>query len=182
MKKLSILLIISALIILTAFPVGASFTAEMPDYVSISGGAWFEVYDSAVGSCTVVFPIELKNNCFAFMLSDTGIAYDIVNVTNSTIYGFVFTANGKEYNCRATRFDTIQYQDESSSYSQWYGLSPDVTAISNTNIMFLTDNPLYYNDTVIDYDKYNLAMTSIIAIVLIINLFVSLLRKGRRVY
>ncbi len=182
MRKLSILLIVLALLILMAFPAAASFTAEMPDYVSISGGAWFEVYDSVLGRCTVVIPVEFKNNCLAFVLSDTGIPLGITNVTNTTIYGAVVTSSGEYYDVRASRFDTFYFQNVDSSYSQWEYFSMDVTAISNTNIMFLTDNPLYYNDTVIDYDKYNLAMTSIIAIVLIINLFVSLLRKGRRVY
>ncbi len=182
MKKLSVLLIVSALIVLTAFPVGASFTADLPDYVSISGGAWFEVYSSDLGSCTIVFPFEFKEYCLAFSVSGSGLPVDIINVTNSTIYGLVFTSNGTQYNCRANRFSTIQYQDESTTYNQWRDLNVDVVGMDNSNIQFITDDFLYYNDTVIDYNKVNLALSCVIAIVLIINLFVSLLRKGRRVY
>lgn len=182
MKKLSVLLIVSALIMLMAFPVGADFTAEMPRYTNITGGAWFEVLDSAIGACTVVVPIEFKDNCLAFVLSDNDIPFTIVNVSNSTINGTVITPDGQQYSCRATRFSWFQYQDTTSSYSQWLDLNPEVETMSNSNMFFLTDNPLFYNNTVLDYDKIQLAFSGVICIVLILNLFVSLLRKGRRAY
>lgn len=182
MKKLSILLIVSALIILMAFPAAASFTAEMPRYTNITGGAFFEVLDSAVGACTVIIPIEFKDNYLAFVLSGDDIPFVIVNVSNSTINGVVITPDGRQYTCRATRFSWFEYQDTSSPYNQWLDLNPEVTTMSNSNIFFLTENPLYYNNTVLDYNKIQLAFSCLIFMVLILDLFVNLLRKGRRAY
>lgn len=180
MKKITAFLIV--LIIITAstcFMSSAVFTSDIPDYVNLSGGAWFEVYDSSLGRCTVIFPIEFKNNIFGFKLSDSGIPSDIVNFSNSTVYGTVITSGGTEYACRASRFSTIEYQT-TSSYNQYVSLNPDVISLGNSNMLFLTDDENYINDTVPDYEKYILFILTFIGFCEFISVCSNLVRRGRR--
>lgn len=181
MKK--ILLTFSLIIIIlitTCFSSYAVFTAELPEYVNYSGGAWFEVFHSDFGRCTVIFPLEFKDNCFGFKLSAAGMPVDIYNFTNTTIYGLVVTSNGKEYSCRASRFSPIEVQSSTTGYQTYVNLNPDSVALSNSNMLFITDDENYYNDTVMNYDNYYLVALSIIAFCSFFGLCVNLFRRGRR--
>lgn len=155
------------------------FTSNLPKYVNYSGGAWFEVFDSAVGRCTVIFPIEFKDDCFGFELSSVGIPVNIINFTNSTLYGTVITSNGTQYACRASRFSGIEYQT-ASSYNQYVELIPDAESLSNSNMLFITDDTNYINDTVPDYGKYYLFIFAFIGLCEFLSLCTNLLRRGRR--
>lgn len=180
MKKITaFLLVCIVLIAATCFMSSAAFTSELPDYVNLSGGAWFEVYDSALGRCTVIFPVEFKDNIFGFKLSDSGLPSDIVNFSNSTVYGTVFTSDGSQYACRVSRFSTIEYQT-TSSYNQYVALSPDVVSLGNSNMLFLTDDTNYINDTVPDYQKYFLFIFTFIGFCEFISVCANLVRRGRR--
>lgn len=156
-----------------------TFTAEIPDYVDYSGGAWFETFNSALGRCTVIFPLEYKDDCFGFSLSSAGLPDNIINLTNSTLYGVIFTANGTEYSCRASRFNQIEYQTN-TSYSSYANLNPDASSLSNSNMLFVTDDVNYINDTVPDYNKYFLFIFAFIGFCEFLSLCTNLLRRGRR--
>lgn len=180
MKKILLtFFLITTILIMTCFSASAVFTAEIPDYVNYSGGAWFETFNSAVGRCTVIFPLEFKDNCFGFSLSSSGLPSDIVNFTNSTVYGLVITSDGTEYSCRVSRFSEIEYQTN-SSYSSYAYLYPDVTSLSNSNMLFITDDVNYINDTVPSYDKYYLVIFAFIGFCEFFSLCSNLLRRGRR--
>lgn len=179
-KVLLTFLLITVILISICFSASATFTSEMPDYVNYSGGAWFEIYDSVVGRCTVIFPLEFKDNIFGFSLSDTGLPSDIVNFSNSTIYGLVITSNGLEYSCRCSRFSTIEVQTSTSSYSNYVTLNPDVVSLANSNMLFITDDTNYINDTVPDYGKFEIVMLAFIALCSFFSLCTNLLRRGRR--
>lgn len=182
MKKIiTIIFTILFIFVIFCFPASAAgFTNDLPDYVNFSGGAWFEVYDSVVGRCTVVFPVEFKNNIFGFKLSSSGLPADIINFSNTTIYGYVFTSSGKEYNCRASRFSSIEVQTSTSSYSTYENLSPSALSLNNSNMQFITDDINYFNDSVADYDKFQNVLLTVIALSSFFSLCSNLLRKGRR--
>lgn len=181
MKKILLTtFLVITVIFLTCFTSSAVFTAEIPDYVNYSGGAWFEVYDSYLGRCTVIFPLEFKDNIFGFKLSDTDLPSDIVNFSNSTVYGLVITSNGTEYSCRCSRFSTIEVQTTSSSYNTYVDLSPNVLSLSNSNMLFITEDTNYINDTVPDYEKYYLAIFAFLAFCEFFGLCSNLLRRGRK--
>lgn len=156
-----------------------TFTDDLPKYVRYSGGAWFEVFDSALGRCTVIFPVEFKNNKFGFKLSSSGVPIDIINFTNSTINGLVITSDGTQYNCRAQRFSYIEYQT-SGNYNQYVTLSPSTESLSNSNMLFLTDDINYINDTIPDYEKYYLFIFAFIGFCEFLSLCSNLLRRGSR--
>lgn len=184
MKKITLTLVITLILIMSvcfsAFAADDNiFTADIPDYVNYSGGAWFEVLNSSLGRCTVIFPLEFKDNIFGFSLSDGGLPTDIVNFSNSTIYGLIITANGTEYSCRCSRFSSIEYQT-TTSYNTYTALNPQVVSLSNSNMLFITEDSNYINDTVPDYDKYFLAIFSLIAFCEFFTLCSNLLRRGRR--
>lgn len=158
----------------------AAFTCEIPDYVNYSGGAWFEALDSTVGRCTVIFPLEFKDNIFGFSLSSADLPVDIYNFSNTTIYGIVITSNGNQYSCRCSRFSPIEVQTSSTGYNNYEYLNPDVMSLSNSNMLFITDNYNYYNSTVLEIDKFQNVMLSLIAFCSFFSLCVNLFRRGRR--
>lgn len=183
MKKIITVLAVFILIFSFCVPASAAedklFTSDLPKYVNYSGGAWFEAFDSSLGRCTVVFPLEFKDNCFGFKLSASGIPVDIINVTNTTVYGTVITSNGTQYSCRASRFSGIEYQT-TSAYNQYVELSPDAESLSNSNMLFITEDTNYINDTVPDYDKYFLFIFAFIGLCEFLSLCANLFRRGRR--
>lgn len=185
MKKIVIFLLISVFMLsccvssASAADADDTFTDDLPKYVDYSGGAWFEIFDSSLGRCTVIFPIEFKNCSFGFELSGSGVPVNIINFTNSTIYGFVITSDGTKYNCRASRFSEIEYQT-TGSYNTYVALSPSTEALSNSNMLFITDDVNYINDTVPDYDKYFLFIFAFIGLCELLSLCSNLLRRGSR--
>lgn len=170
-------------VFLLTLPLSASakyYTNEIPSYAKISGGAFFEIYDTNLGQITVVFPVEFENGCFAFKLSSAGTPVNILNVTNSTVYGYIYTSSGSTYSCRASRQDIIEYYVQGSGYSSSYvDLNPNMSTLVNTNIQFLTNSRDWYNESILDSDKYINVILLFLLIVECISLFILALRKGR---
>lgn len=176
--------VFAALIFVCVFSLSASakyYTDDLPSYVSISGGAYFEVYDTNLGKqVTVVFPIEFKDDHFGFSLSGSSVASNIVNVTNSTVYGVVYTSDGEKYSCRASRQDVIEYSYEySTGRYEYRDLSPKMSTLTNSNMQFLTDNKDLYNQSFVDYEKVVAFLLLSLVLLQLVSLFVLALRKGR---
>ena len=182
MKK-RICSVFAALILVCVFSLSASakyYTDDLPSYVSISGGAYFEVYDTNLGQVTVVFPIEFKDEHFGFSLSGSSVASNIVNVTNSTAYGYVYASNGSVYSCRASRQDVIEYSYEySTGRYEYRDLSPQMSTLTNSNMQFLTDNKDLYNQSLVDYEKVVALLLLSLVLLQLVSLFILALRKGR---
>lgn len=129
MKK--ILVFLATLVVLnfafssTAF--AADYGYEYPDYVPVSGGAFFEV-KSSLGTVAVVFPIDYKDGYFGFVDSGSG---SVGNISRSTINGYVYTRNGQVYTLRAVYGEYLEYQTNNFS-RDWVTLN--ITEILNTNI------------------------------------------------
>lgn len=175
----------SSLLVLLFVPVffistqAAKYTDEYPTYIPYSGGAYFEIFDSRLGTCSAVFPIEFKDRAFGFIRNSNGSVTNIVNVTNSTINGNVITSSGQVYVCRASRFSGIEYRLSNTS-GTYTSLSPDMSSLSNTNISFVTDDIDYYNENSIDKDKYIMVILTLIALSEFLGLCTNLLRRGYR--
>ena len=156
------------------------YNNEIPLYTGVSGGAFFEVYDTALGQVTVVFPIEFKESRFAFSLSRTGVPVNIINVTNSTVYGNLYTSNGSSFSCRSSRQGVIEYQYEYlSGRYEYRPLRPNMSTLVNTNMQFLTDDVNYYNQSILNRDYYIFFILLLITVLQVISIFILALRKGR---
>ena len=182
MKKIFVFL--SVLLVFTMLVVPASavkYTDNWPNYVKISGGAYFEVFDTNLGQVTCVFPVEFKDGCFGFTLSDAGLPVNFVNVSNTTAYGYLYTSGGKKYSCRASRQDVIEYYLDDNTYSSKYvDLSPTIAGMTNTNINFLTSDEDYYNESFFDKDKLIVSLLVASVVIKLFVLLAQLFGKGKR--
>lgn len=153
----------------------ADYNTSIPSYVPYSGGAFFEVFDANLGTVTCIFPIDFQDNTFGFNSSGS----DIYNLTNSTLNGYVITANGTVYTARATRFNYVEYR-LSTTTSTYTALKPDVSSMQSTNINFITENAQLYNDSYFDKDNFIIVLLSILCICEASNVLISLFRRGYR--
>lgn len=181
MKKVFVLLSVLLVCAFAVVPVSAAqYTDEWPSYVKISGGAYFEVFDSNLGQVACVFPVEFKDNSFGFSLSDANLPTNFVNVSNTTVYGYLYTSSGKKYSCRASRQDVIEYNVNDSGYSNYVDLDPVIAGMTNTNMSFLTSDKEYFNESVLDGEKYlHFAVTALVVLELL-SVLIQLFGKGRR--
>lgn len=122
-----ILYIISMSLVVNAAEYGNSY----PNNTTLSGGAYIEA-QSSIGTVTFVFPINFKDDTFGF--SGNGISR-VTNLTNSTIYGYVYLSNGSSYRTRVNSFDSIEYNRNDSSWSDYEYIT--INQIINTNINFI---------------------------------------------
>lgn len=150
------------------------YDTQLPDYVPYSGGAFFEVFDENLGTVTCFFPLEFQNGYFGF--DSSGI--NVVNLSNSTINGYVFTSDGDTYTARVQRLSTVEYRD--SSYSSYYYLDPKADTLHSSNINFITDNSALYNDSYFNRDNFIIALLVILCICEASNVLISLFRRGYR--
>lgn len=181
MKKIIVLFSVLILCISFAVPVSAAqYTDEWPSYVKISGGAYFEVFDSNLGKVTCVFPVEFKDNSFCFSLSDANLPTNFVNVSNTTVYGYLYTSSGKKYSCRASRQDVIEYNMNDSGYSNYVDLNPVIAGMTNTNMTFLTSDKEYFNESVFDGEKYLHFVITVLVVLELLSVLIQLFGKGRR--
>ncbi len=181
MKKICVLFSVLILCISVVVPASAAqYTDEWPSYVKISGGAYFEVFDSNLGKVTCVFPVEFKNNSFGFSLSNANLPINFVNVSNTTVYGYLYTSSGKKYSCRASRQDVIEYNMNDSGYSNYVDLDPVIAGMTNTNMSFLTEDVDYYNENSLDSEKYMCFMVAALVVLQLLLVLILLFGKGRR--
>lgn len=147
MKKKILIFLSSLIIIFSAFPISA-FAADYPDEypknIPYSGGAYIYAYSSTFGNCSLVFPLEYKNGYFGFVGSGSA---DVGNLTNSTIYGTVYTSNSRSYQIRASSWGNIEYRAD-NNYN-WY--SVNLTEIKATNIDLID----YQCDRGTSFQKFN---------------------------
>lgn len=154
-----------------------TYDNNFPDYVPYAGGAYIEVNSSDFQKCAVVFPIDTQKNTFSFIGSSNT---DIVNITRSTINGFLYTSSGIRYDCRVSSLSSIEYRDNGYPYD-WNDLR--INKILNTNVVFedlkgldrQNDNPYFST-----YEKVCLTFGFIGVLLLLIRLIVLPFRKGVR--
>lgn len=152
-----------------------TYDNNFPDYVPYAGGAYIEVNSSNFQKCAVVFPIDTQKNTFSFIGSSNT---DIVNITRSTINGFLYTSSGTRYDCRVSSLSSIEYRDNGYPYD-WNDLR--INKIFNTNVVFedlkgldrQNDNPYFST-----YEKVCLTFGFIGVLLLLIRLIVLPFRKG----
>lgn len=179
MRKFFSVLLVSfiGLVVLVAPAYAMTYDNNFPTYVPYSGGAYIEVNSSDFQKCSVVFPIDTQKNTFSFIGSSNT---DIVNITRSTISGFLYTSSGTRYDCRVSSLSSIEYRDNGYPY-EWHELN--ITKILNTNIVFedlkglgrQNDNPYFST-----YERVCLTFGFICVLLLLIRLIVLPFRKGVR--
>lgn len=128
-KYLTLFVCLISIFVFSVSSFAVTYSNDYPTYLPISGGAYFEVQCS-LGKVSLVFPDSFKNGTFGF----SGSGSDIVNLTNSTVQGYLYTSSGASYSARLTRLSTLEYQPSSSS-STWSSIT--VSQIYNTNVTFI---------------------------------------------
>ena len=128
-KIYSVLLLIVLAACFTCSAYAVEYSTEYPAYLEQSSGSYIEV-ESNLGRCAMIFPLQYKENTFGFH----GSGNNVMNLTSSTLSGIVRLQNGTEYNIRAMRFNTFEYQ-QTTGYSSTY-IPFSVSEIYNTNVMF----------------------------------------------
>ena len=159
----------------TLTTLAADYETSIPSYVPYSGGAFFEVDDTALGKVTVIFPVDFLDNTFGF---DSG-GTNIYNLTNSTINGYVVASNGTVYTARANRFTYVEYR-ASASTNTYTALSPKMNTLKCTNINFITDDPELFNDSYFNRDNFVLTVLCFLAVCECANVLISILRRGHK--
>lgn len=152
-----------------------TYNNDFPDYVPYAGGAYIEVESSSFQKCTLVFPINSQKNSISFLGSSNS---DIVNITNSTINGYLYTSTGTQYTFRMASLSGVEYRTNSYPYD-WNDL--DITQILNTNVVFedLTDlNRQNDNPYFSTFEKVCLTFGFIAVLLLLLRLIVLPFRKG----
>lgn len=179
MKKIIYFITLFSLLAVLFIPCSAAtYSDEIPYYVNYSGGAFFEVYDENLGTVTCIFPVEFKTDTFAFNGHDVGSADNFVNVTNSTVNGYIITSNGTTYSVSAARYDMLRYRI-STGYDYTY-LKPRLSSMTRTNISFMTEDRSLYNESQINRNNLEVFLLLVLCFCEFFNLCCSLLRRGRR--
>lgn len=159
MKKIRIILLAALIIAVSVLPASAKFYKnEPPNYINVSGGAFFEVFDENLGTVTCVFPAEFKDDTFGFALSRNGVPTNIVNVSNTTVNGTLFTSDGAQYTARVSRFSPVEYRPVNGS-GNYITLKPVIEGMENTNINFMIDDPDYFNSSSFDFEAFFIAFS-----------------------
>lgn len=177
MHKLVRIIICSVfgLVVLVTPTYAMTYNNVFPDYVPYAGGAYIEVESSSFQKCTLVFPINSQKDSISFLGSSNS---DIVNITNSTISGYLYTKTGVQYTVRMGSLDTVEYRTNSYPYD-WHELN--ITKILNTNVVFddlkgldrQNDNPYFST-----YEKVCLTFGFIGVLLLLLRLIILPFRKG----
>lgn len=176
--KRSLLLLLSLCVMLSCFTLttlAAEYETSIPSYVPYSGGAFFEVDDTALGKVTFICPVDFIDNSFGFNSSGT----NIYNLTNSTVNGYVVTSNGTVYTARANRFTYVEYR-VSATTSTYTALNPDMSTLKATNINFITEDTELYNDSYFNRDNFIMTVLCILAACECANVLISLFRRGHK--
>ena len=171
-KILSVLFVF--LLIISSFVVPAfavEYGTQFPEYVTISGGAYFEV-NSSLGQITFVCPNNYKNNTFGF----TGSGSNICNCTNSTVSGYIYTPSGGRYTARFTSLGTLQYRTSDSYGYEWITLT--VNEILNTNVNFIDDKLDRQTDNYF-FDKYDIFFFVILIVICFCSVIGLFIRRKR---
>ena len=179
MKRIKVLFLITLFCLVLSFNTyAAEYKDEIPDYVNFSGGAYIEVFDENLGTVTCVFPIEFKNGYIGFNGNSFSSSDNFLNVSNTTINGYVITEGGTIYTARINRLSEIEYR-YGSSYD-YITLKPSLASITATNVQFVTDDLTLSNESQLDYDKYTITILTLILLCEFLNVVTSIVRKGRR--
>lgn len=153
----------------------ADYETSLPSYVPYSGGAFFEVFDSALGKVTCIFPVDFLDGTFGFNSSGT----NIYNLTNSTVNGYVVTSGGTVYTARVNRFSYVEYRLNTTT-STYTALNPDMTTLKSSNINFITSDAELYNDSYFNRDNFVIAILVLLCVCECSNVLISLFRRGYR--
>ena len=108
----------------------ASENNDYPADAPLMGGLYMDVTTSELGDILIYVPADYQYKSFG--KTADGVP---VNITASTISGYTY--DGNNYYIRWSSFGTAQYRSSSSSYN-YSALT--ITAINNTNIVFVESN------------------------------------------
>lgn len=174
MRKIISIFAVLLVLVFSALPCFAvEYSTKFPSYVPISGGAFFEV-KSSLGQITFVCPNNFKNGYFGF----SGNGYNICNISNSTVSGYIYTASGTSYQARFTALGNLEYRTSSGSYYEYRDVT--ITEILNTNVTFIDDKGDRQTDNYF-LSKENIFLYTLLfvcAVCSVLGLFFSRKRRG----
>lgn len=163
--------VLTAFIIIFCYiviPAGAQqYNSNYPSYIPYVGAKFVEV-NSSLGVGSLVFSSTLQESSISIGSGSS----NLYNSTSSNISGIFRTAQGVDYNIRATAFNEFQYAVTSGYNTTYYDL--DVTQILSTNIEFKDysgsdkQNDNYKFDTNTSKGLFALSVIQIIQLVFII--------------
>lgn len=171
--------VLTAFIIIFCYiviPAGAQqYNTNYPSYIPYVGAKFVEV-NSSLGVGSVILSGTLQENSISIGRGSS----NLYNCTSSNISGIFRTAQGVDYNIRATAYNEFQYAVSSGYQTTYYDL--DVSQILATNIEFKDysgsdkQNDNYKFDTNVSRGLFALSVIQIIQFTLIIFI---LLFKGK---
>lgn len=138
-----VLSIISMGFIASAKVYDTSFPANIP----VSGGAFYAC-QSTLGQISVVFPYNYKDNTFGF----GGAGNNVYNLTSGSISGYIYLANGTEYQARHQRQSGLEYYRPSGNTYVWTAVT--VTSVTSSNIQFIDLTDLDRQTDNFDFEKH----------------------------
>lgn len=161
------------MVILPVSAYAQDYGTDYPAYIEYSGGAYIEV-QSTLGRGTFVLQDTYKSGFIGFY----GSAYNICNLSNSTINGKFVASDGDIYDVRFSSFSIPQYYYTSGVTREWRNIY--VTEIYNTNCEFI-DNTELERDNLLDVFNYDISSYTIVGLLflIVILLFVLIFKlKG----
>ena len=159
----------------------ASYGDELPAYVGISGGAFFDCKTDQ-GLSTIVFPIDYQYGTFGFQ----GDGQNVMNLTSSTVSGMIYYSSPStfygeptELQCRMTAFGTLEvyepYLYNNGIRYQW--TDQTVQEITATNCQLID----YHGDRQNDGEVYDQHTMILIVVVVVLALLVFIVwKRGRK--
>ena len=147
-----------------------------PSYIPFVGAAYVEV-NSSLGQGSIVISSTQKQN----YLSIGSGSSNIYNCSSSTVSGVFRTAQGVDYNIRATAFNSFQYAVTNGYQTIYEPLN--VTQILSTNIEFVDysgqnkQNDNFYFGSVLEKATFIISLLGFLSLILL--LFILLVRGNK---
>jgi hypothetical protein len=147
-----------------------AYADSYPSNAPFAGGAFIDVQTAQLGRVIIYVPIANKD----FQLSTLADTDTLVNITAGTINGEVFygTNYGNQRQLRFTRYNTAEYNINTTGAANWQPLT--VTTIYNTNLQIADQD----HEPVQLYDRNH--TTTVILIILVAGVLICLLFKKSR--
>lgn len=155
------------------------YGSTMPEYVTISGGAWAQV-DTSQGDTVFIVANNYRLNTFGF----EGDGYNVINVSSSTVNGYVFFAEPSSYYGNPTqlqaRFTALSglevYEPYSNNYGgtsyRWIDLPTTSVKATNIGLQDTRDLDRQNDDTVFTTtDKVLIAILAVVIFFIVYKLF-----------
>lgn len=125
----------------------------------LSGGAFFDVETSELGSVKIYIPIDYQEGSFAY--DNHG---NLVNIRAASITGYIL--DGTQYSVRWTSFNTPQYRLTNYDYGSSYE-DLTITFVNDSNIQIVEDDsevPLFPDERYISLGIFALLGVAVLCL------------------